>query len=432
MVLLRHGLGALAAILAGPPALAALAVRPAWRIGLGERLGATPPPGPGSVWLHGASVGEILAATRLMDALAERGLPVFATTTTVAGREVVREVRPDIPSAIAPLDHPIAVARALGRVRPAALVLVETELWPFWIAEADRRGVPVLVVSGRLSDRSFPRYRRLRPILAPTLRRLSGVGARTPLDAERFAALGIPPERVRVTGDLKLEPHETPPAPAPDLAAALGETPLVVAGSTHSGEEEAALEALALAERDGAVATLALAPRRLERCDEVEALARARGRRVHRRTALSGARLQPGDVLLLDTLGELAGLYARARVAFVGGTLAPVGGHNLLEPVQVGCPVVFGPSLSNVRAIAGLLTEAAPDPDAPGPPGIRVADAAGLGRAISAALRDPAATRARGKSGRARLDEHRGSAARTAAFVEEILAAVGRIERAAS
>lgn len=408
-----QGLWGLGTLVAAPVALALVALRPGWRVGLRERLGAVPRLAPGAVWVHGASVGEILAATRLVDRLRESGRPVFASTTTTSGREVVRASRPDVPSALAPLDHPWCAAAALARVRPRALLLVETELWPSWIAAADRADVPVLVVSGRLSDRSFPRYRRLRHLLRGTLRRLSAVGARSAEDAERFVALGVPPERVRVTGDLKLEPPATAPRAAADLDAALGDAPLVVAGSTHPGEEAAALGALEAAEAAGLRAALLLAPRRIERAPEVAELAAGRGRTVRRRTALAGARLAPGEVLLLDTLGELAAVYARASVAFVGGTLAPVGGHNLLEPAQAGRPVLFGPHCENARAAAELLRASGA--------GQCVADPAALARAVVAALRDPDAGRARGARARARLEEHRGSAERAVALLDEVL-----------
>ena len=154
-----------------------------------------------------------------------------------------------MPCALAPIDHPWCVGAALRRVQPAALVLVETELWPSWIRASRARGVPVVVVSGRISDRSFPRYRRLGRFMRSTLRRLCAVGARSALDAERFVALGARAEVVQVTGDLKLEPPERTPRPSEELAAALGEAPLIVGGSTHAGEEAAALDALTVSER---------------------------------------------------------------------------------------------------------------------------------------------------------------------------------------
>ena len=175
-------------------------------MGLRERLGALPGLPPGAIWVHGASVGEILAASRLVDRLRKGGHAVVTSTVTLAGREVMRRTRPDVPCHLAPLDHPWCVDAALSRVRPAALVLIETELWPSWLAAAERRGIPVALVSGRISDRSYPRYQRVRR--DHRARAAADRGARRPHrgDAERFLALGAPPARVRVTGDLKLEP----------------------------------------------------------------------------------------------------------------------------------------------------------------------------------------------------------------------------------
>jgi 3-deoxy-D-manno-octulosonic-acid transferase len=249
-------------------------------------------------------------------------------------------------------------------------------------------------------------------LLRPTLRRLDAIGARSEADAERFVALGADAARVSVTGDLKLDAAAPPPL-APDLAAALGDAPLFVAGSTHEGEEAAALDALAAAERAGRRAALALAPRHPERyARAVEHVAKS-GRRLVRRSALGGERLAVGEVLLLDTLGELASLYARARLAFVGGTLVPVGGHNLLEPARAGAPAVWGPHLANVKESAVLLLAAGA--------GEEVADAVGLGRALSAALADPAAAAARGAAGRRALAAHQGAVARSVALIERVL-----------
>lgn len=412
--------GAVASALAAAPiALAALALRPGLRVGLRERLGGGPEtgpePAPGAVWVHAASVGESLAALRLVDALQARGRAVAISTTTPTGRAVVRAARASLPVQLAPLDHPLLVARALDRVRPLALVLVETELWPSWIAAASRRRIPVIVVSARLSDRSFPRYRRLARWLAPTLHRLSAVGARTSEDALRFAALGVASERITVTGDLKLEAPASAPRLADDLSRALGRAALFVAGSTHAGEEEAALAALAQAEAAGARCALVLAPRHPERADDVARRVIATGRRLLRRSTLGGATLRAGDVLLLDGLGELAALWTRASLAFVGGTLAPVGGHNLLEPVQLGRPVVFGPFTANVRAAEDLALASGA--------GARVADSAALANALMEALREPERALARAARGRDALGAHRGAAERSAALIDAALAA---------
>jgi 3-deoxy-D-manno-octulosonic-acid transferase len=344
-----------------------------------------------------------------MDRLCESGEDVVASSMTLTGRDLLGRIRPQVPCALAPLDHPWTVESALRRVRPSALVLVETELWPSWIAAADRRRIPVSVVSGRISDSSFPRYRRIVRWLRPILERIAAIGARSDADAERFRALGASPEKVQVTGDLKLEPMREPASLAEDLASLVGQVPLLVAGSTHEGEETALLEALAAVERAGLRASLVLAPRHPERFDAAEALVRRAGRAVRRRSRLELRPLAEGEVLLLDSMGELAGLYAHAAVAFVGGSLVPVGGHNLLEPVLEGRPVLFGPHTENAREAADLALRTGA--------GCRVADDADLARVAIEALRDPASWRERAEAGRQALERHRGTAERSAKLI---------------
>ena len=405
----RHSGALLSAGLLAPLGAAALALRPDWRVGWRERLGAGARPDAGAIWVHGASVGEILAASRLIDRLLGAGHRVTASTWTASGREVMRRARPEIPCCLAPLDHPWCVEAALRRVRPAALVLIETELWPSWIAAARRQGIPVVLVSGRLSDRSFPRYRRLGTLVGTPLRRLYAIGSRTEADRERFVALGADPTRTHVTGDLKLEADAKPPPLPADLAALLAEVPLLVAGSTHPGEEAAALAALVEVERAGWAAALVLAPRHVERAQEVAALARGAGRRVRVRAKPGAGPLRAGEVLLVDTLGELAALYSHADVAFVGGSLAPVGGHNLLEPVQSRRPVLFGPHTGSVKHVASLLEACGA--------GRRLSEAGDFGEAALELLREPELARSRGEAGYRALAAHRGSADRAAALV---------------
>ena len=415
MSVFRHSAAALSAALGAPVAAGALALRPRWRAGWRERIGAGPV-ATDALWVHAASVGEVTASAQLVTLLRARGHAVQLSTTSTTGRALCAQLHPGVAHRLAPVDHPWCVDAVLARARPRALVLVETELWPIWIAACERRGVPVVVVSGRISDRSLPRYRWLGRWVGGALARLTAIGARTEQDRERFVALGAAPERVRVTGDLKLDPPEAPRALAADLAAWLGDAPLVVAGSTHPGEEEALLAAQRAWEAAGRRAALVLAPRYPQRAGEVMALARRTGRRVALRSERGGA-LAAGDVGVLDTIGELTGLYARAAIAYVGGTLVPIGGHNLLEPAAVGTPVVYGSHLANVRHAAELLESVRA--------GERADDATGLASAIGDALAAPAAARERGAAGRAALAAHRGSSERSAALIEEALAAHG-------
>ena len=419
---LGHSLAALMAIGLTPAVALALLVRPSLRFGLGERFGridVVPPGSEGAIWVHASSVGEAKAACRLVEALESSEQPVRTSTSTRPGREVFRRERPHGEVTLLPLDHPWLTEAALRRTRPSLSVMIETELWPSWIAACARQSVPVVVASGRLSDRSFPRYRKVKRAMRGTLARIEAVGARTELDAERFVELGVPENRVRITGDLKLDPPAGQPALAIDLIRALADTPVVIGGSTHKGEETALLDAMASAEKAGHGYVLVIAPRQVARAAEIVSLCRDRQRRVYRRSELEGRHLVPGEVLVLDTLGELAALYATASIAFVGGTLVPVGGHNLVEPVHAGCPVLFGPYVSNVWKIVEILEV--------GDAGRKVADAAGLAAATLEAFEDLEGCRVRGEIGREALEAHRGSVAQTQRMIEEVLAR--RVER---
>ncbi|MBW1882925.1 MAG: glycosyltransferase [Deltaproteobacteria bacterium] len=413
MGLIRHSVAALSALALGPLLGVVLAVRPSLRRGMRERLGALEPRREGRIQVHASSLGEAKAAARLIRELEASGHAVRATTSTLAGRDIFRRDFPSMPSSLAPLDHPWLVARALRRSSPMLSVLIETELWPSWIAAAAGRGIPIVVASGRLSDRSFPRYRRIRRLMRSTLHSIDAVGARTDTDAERFVELGVPEARVRITGDLKLDPPSHRPALAIDLIRALADVPVVVGGSTHPGEEDALLDAQDSAEKEGHGFALVLAPRRVDRASDVARSCRRRQRRVHLRSQLGGRHLVPGEVLVLDTLGELSALYATASVAFVGGTLVPVGGHNIVEPVHAGCPVLFGPRFENVRKVVEILEV--------GGAGQKVANGSELIRALVECFDDLEACRTRGEIGRASLEAHRGSVERTGVMIEEVL-----------
>jgi 3-deoxy-D-manno-octulosonic-acid transferase len=348
--LLYNLLLCVAGLIAAPFVIVWLAVSSRARVGLRERL-IPLPEGRADVWLHAASVGEAEAVAPLVPELARRGLSVLATTQTATGRDRLRRLCPDLFVRIAPVDFGPLVRRSFTRVAPRVLVLVETELWPNMVLEGRRAGAAVVLVSGRISDRSFPRYRRAARLLRPILHGLTAVGARSVEDGRRFVDLGLPPERLSVVGDLKLD-RPAPPFPAEELRAAVGPGPILLAGSTHPGEEAALLDAWArLVARTASKLRLVLAPRHVERSAAVVDLARGRGAAVGLRTRGAAA----ADVVVLDTIGELASLYAVADVVFCGGSLVPVGGHNLLEPVRAGKVVLHGPHLENQRTQVEVL-----------------------------------------------------------------------------
>lgn len=371
---------------------------------LGERLGGLAPglraalAGKEALWVHCASAGEVNAARPLLAAL-KRERPsraLLVTTLTGAGRDRAAAL-PEVDGAcLAPLDCWPAVPRFLAAVRPRLLVLVETELWPRLIAETSAAGVPVVLVNGRLSERSFARYRLIAPLLRPFLAKLAFVASQTEADAERFRALGA--REVSVSGNLK---YDVPPE-AEGAPGAPWRQPFVVAASTHPVEEEAVVDAWLSARRREPALKLVLAPRHVERSPQAAALLERKGIRYAR---ASGPHQPVADCLLVDRLGLLRGLYRGALACFVGGTLAPIGGHSLIEPALAGVPVLFGPHVENTQEAARLLESAGA--------GFMVADGAGLGRIFGELLADPERARAQGALARKTAEGLQGAAART-------------------
>ncbi len=379
--------------------------RPALRYRLGFGL---PPMDPGGLWIQAVSVGEVEVARRLVAELNHRrpDLPLLVTATTATGLALARRTLAGRAAVTpCPLDLGRPVRRVLRAAGPRALVLVETEIWPEMLHQAGRRGIPSAVVNARLSKSSFTRYLKVRPLLEPLLEPLALVAARAETDAERFAALGVPEARIRVTGNIKydLEPDPAPLEWEERVRHWAGERPLLVAGSTMEGEEAAVLEAVETAggwER----LFLVLAPRHPERFDPVAQMLRERGVSLARRSAVEQAPARP-DVLLLDTIGELGRAYRLGFAAFVGGSLVPTGGHNPLEPAVYGVPVVTGPKLHNFSEVyAELITKGG---------AVVVWRGEELGRQLASWMADPAAAREVGEAARRVVVSNRGAAGRT-------------------
>ena len=379
------------------------------------------------VWFHAVSVGEVLLLKPLVRELTRRrpGWDVVVSTTTTAGLGVARRTFPDLVTFYAPLDFSWATRRAIARIRPTVLALVELELWPNLVWAAKQVGARVAIVNGRLSVRSHKGYRKLRGPLGPTLRRLDTVAAQTEEYAERFIDLGIPRQRVRVTGSVKYDGLESDRDNPRTLALrrALGLSPsdlVFVAGSTMEGEEEAALAAYRAARRQHARLRLVLVPRHPERFEKVAAWLREQGETVVRRSASAKlpatARSEPPAVVLVDTVGELSSVWGLADVAFVGGSLLPGrGGQNMMEPTAFGAAVMFGPHTENFREpVAQLLARGGAR---------RVSDAADLARALLEDLDDPETAAARGAAGRAYVLAQNGAAERTLAELDGLVEA---------
>lgn len=362
------------------------------------------------LWIHAVSVGEVGVAATLVAQL-PADLPLLVTTVTPTGQERARRLlgrRAAV--AYLPFDLGGPVRRFLESSRPRALVLVEGDYWPWVLAECSRRGIPIGVVNGRIGDRSFGRLRRLGGVLGVLHRRVERFAVQSELDRSRLLELGIAAERVAVTGNLKFD--TATPAPSAELAAAFSSAAagreVVVAGSTMPGEEEQLLEAFAtLGERR---VLLALAPRHPERFEEVGRELERRGFKVARRSRT----IAPGcDVLLLDTLGELAGAYALGSIAFVGGSLVPRGGHNPIEPASHGVAITVGPSQHNFRDVAALFDRAAAWQ--------RVADGAELARCWQTLLDGPFQRAELGQRARALVAANRGATERSLAVVAALL-----------
>lgn len=359
-------------------------------------------------WFHAASAGEVAGLAPILEALsAKSAVAVVVTTTTRSGRDAARALPCVDWAQLAPLDAWPIVARFLKALSPRRLILAETELWPTTLILAARAGLSPALVNARLTARSLSRYRLAAGFLGPALRSLSLVAAQSEEDAARFALLGVPAGRLRVTGNAKYDRLAAPEASAAARArvAALGwdGDPLFVAGSTHPFEEEMVLASFMAARRDTPRLRLVLAPRHLERAADAADLLAHAGLKISRWSGAAG----PGrDALLLDEMGVLPSFYPLARAAFVGGTLVKVGGHNLLEPALAGVPVLFGPHTSHIALPAALLS-------ASGGGGRLVRDAEELSARLGDFARDEAAARAAGASARGTADGLRGASART-------------------
>jgi 3-deoxy-D-manno-octulosonic-acid transferase len=385
------------------------------RFGFGARLSVAP------IWIHAVSVGEVQAATPLAQALRERypEVPVLLSTFTPTGAARARaalaggaEVR------YLPYDLPGAVRRFLDRIRPRLAIIVETELWPNLYRECHRRRVPLLIASARLSPRSARHYQLLGTLFREALAARVVVAAQAEGDAERFRSLGASEVNTHVTGNLKFD-YTLPPA-----IAARGQQlrrryaadrPMWVAGSTHGGaEERTLLEAHRRLRAAHPEALLVLAPRHPNRFAEVAAWLEASGTPfVLHSLNPSSAAAAGAQIVLLDTLGELLDCYAAADVAFVGGSLVPVGGHNLLEPAALGVPILTGPHTFNAEEIARLLTEC-------GAAQI-VTGAEELAARLAALLEDARLRAERGARARAVVEANRGALAKLLALIEPLL-----------
>lgn len=391
---------------------------PGYRERLGDRFGLGPGIEGGSIWIHAVSVGEVQAAVPLVQRLLTRqpGRRMLLTTVTPTGYARGRQLFGDqVDLRYVPFDLPGSVRRFFDRTGPRLAMILETELWPNLYAECGRRRVPLVLASARLSPRSIRRYLLMVPLFRQALSHGIVIAAQSEVDARRFQSIGALPARTHVTGNIKFD-YQAPPEVAARGAhwrqSHAARRPVWVAGSTHEGEETIVLDAhrRLLASRPDAL--LLLAPRHPQRFDAVRDLLAKRG--LDFALHSTGAAVRDSTtVLLVDTMGELMSFYAAADVAFVGGSLLPIGGHNLLEPASLGRPVLTGPHHFNSEAIAELLLNARAVQ--------LVHDARDLERELSGLLGSEQRRRTMAAAGRTVLDANRGALDRLLTLVEPLL-----------
>ena len=377
-----------------------------------------------SIWIHAVSVGEVLTARPLISDLKRRypNLRLFLSTTTMAGQQLARRNVQDVDAVFYfPFDLGLVVRRTLDLVRPRLFIMMETEIWPNLLNECRKRAVKTAVVNGRLSARSFPRYRMVRPLMRRILDDIDRFLVQSEESARRFIDLGADPSRVVVTGSLKFDSLDLSStamqARARDRVLRYFRVPqsrpVIVAGSTMKGEETPILRAFRRVRAASPTTLLVIAPRNPERFGEVEQLVRSEGWKTARRSDLAVDSEPRVDVVVLDTIGELATVYQLGTVVFVGGSLVATGGHNVLEPAVFGKPIVFGPHMENFAEISEtfLQNQAA----------IQVPDNASLTEVVARLMRDPVERARLGAAARALVEANRGAKDRTLAAVAEIL-----------
>jgi 3-deoxy-D-manno-octulosonic-acid transferase len=383
----------------------------------------------GAIWIHAVSVGEVLAAKPLLDGLKRNNpaRPVFVSTTTDTGQALARERLIGADGIFYfPLDWVVAVRRALRAIRPAAVIVMETEIWPNFLREAHRAGIPVLFANARISEKSFARFKQWEWLIGPMFRRTMEDATifltQSPEDSTRLVAMGAMENEVVVTGNLKYDASPAAPGEfAKWLRAQIAQQerwPVLVAGSVVAGEEEAVLGAYDTVQRQWRRTLFILAPRKPDRFDFVARLVAEGGWHVIRRSEidLSKPLDENADVLILDSIGELAALYALADATFVGGSLVASGGHNILEPAQFGRPPVFGPHMENFKQMAEAFLDAKA--------GAQVTSGNALGTVWMQLIQNTEMREHVGAAAKALAESNRGATARTLEKIEAVLAPI--------
>jgi 3-deoxy-D-manno-octulosonic-acid transferase len=393
---------------------------------IGQRLGYLPVSfnldGDESIWVHAVSVGEVLSARPLLSQLRAQypKLRIFLSTTTLTGQQLARRSVSDVDAVFYfPFDWTFTARRTLNIVKPRLFVMIETEIWPNLLRECRRRRIKTVMVNGRISYRSYPRYRLIRPFMARVLGDIDRFCVQGEETARKLVDLGADPARITVTGSLKFDSLESSPTPGRGRERVLRffrispNRPVIVAGSTLKGEETPVIRAFNRVRTAGGNALLVIAARHPERFDEVERLCRHEGLATVRRSELPIDAEPRADAVVLDTIGELAQLYQIATVVFIGGSLVPAGGHNILEPALYGKPIVFGPHMENFGEIADtfLANGAA----------IQVESGSDLEDTMVSLVGDPVRRARVGAAARALVESNRGARDRTLAVIRALM-----------
>lgn len=390
---------------------------------LPDRLGfPSLPPLQHAVWVHAVSVGEVKAVEKLVERLRGQfpGTPLVVSTATPTGQQLARERRDVIDHTFYfPIDLPFCVRRAVDRVNPQMVIIAETEIWPNFLRICRSKQIPVVMINGRISDKSFPRYRLVRRWLRRVFADYMILGMQSEMDRKRIEEIGADPQKVTVFGNLKYDVVGSSRVLDATLAKLLQSWSLVwIAASTTTGEEEMVLDAFAAIGKTHPDLKLVIAPRHANRFDQVEELVKQRGLGCVRRTRLveRTAGLKPGgyihQILLLDTIGELAAAFQYATVVFMGGSLVPKGGHNVLEPARHQKPIIFGPHMENFRDMACLFLDAKA--------AVQIQNAAELAPAVERLLADPHHASELGRRARAIVEQNTGATDRVLRFLRPV------------
>jgi 3-deoxy-D-manno-octulosonic-acid transferase len=398
------------------------------RKGIRERFGFYPAAqlakirGRRTIWIHAVSVGETRAAIPLVRALRQEypDACLLVTTVTETGQEVARKIKEADLCLYFPFDLSWVVRRALNYLKPAAILIVETEIWPNLVCLASNAGIPLLLVNGRLSDRSFPRYKAAKFFIQGILKKFSAFCMQTGLDGQRVQRIGAPREKVTVTGNLKFDSkivefsQEEIEQIRKELKVPV-RTPVLVAGSTHEGEEEDLVRTYIRLLKDWPDLIFILVPRHPGRCGSVGEMIASHGVAYTLRTEIGSRKmlLSGGEILLVDTMGEMLQVYALADIVFVGGSLVPIGGHNILEGSMIKKPVVFGPFMNNFKEISKLLQVAEG--------GICIQDKEDLFHCLDKLLREQELRQTMGKNGFHLLEKNKGATEKTIGILKNLL-----------